>query len=36
MRLWPAIERFLAAHPERKMKERLMTANGLTVLERQP
>lgn len=34
--LWSAIEEFLAAHPEWKLKERLTYNNGLTVLEREP
>lgn len=32
--LWPAIEEFLAAHPEWQLKERYTTCHGLTVLER--
>jgi hypothetical protein len=32
--LWPAIEEFLAAHPEWKLRERYTNNNGLTVLER--
>ena len=32
--LWPAIEEFLQAHPEWKLKERFSNNNGLTVLER--
>ncbi len=32
--LWPAVEEFLALHPEWKLKERYTNNNGLTVLER--
>lgn len=32
--LWPAVEEFLAAHPEWKLKERYTNNNGLTILER--
>ena len=32
--LWPAVEEFLALHPEWKLKERYINNNGLTVLER--
>jgi hypothetical protein len=32
--LWPAVEEFLAAHPEWRLRERLTNCNGLTVLER--
>jgi len=32
--LWPAVEEFLAVHPEWKLKERYTNNNGLTVLER--
>lgn len=32
--LWPAIEDFLAAHSEWKLKERFTNNNGLTILER--
>ena len=32
--LWPAVEEFLAANPEWKLKERRTNNNGLTVLER--
>jgi hypothetical protein len=32
--LWPAIEEFLAAHPEWKLRQRFTNNNGLTVLER--
>jgi hypothetical protein len=32
--LWPAIEEFLAEHPEWKIKERFMNNNGLTILSR--
>ena len=32
--LWPAVEEFLAAHPEWKLHERRANNNGLTVLAR--
>lgn len=32
--LWPAIEEFLEAHPEWKIRERYINNNGLTILER--
>lgn len=32
--LWPAVEDFLATHPEWRLKERLLNNEGLTVLER--
>jgi hypothetical protein len=32
--LWPAVEEFLAAHPEWRLKEHFSNCNGLTVLER--
>lgn len=32
--LWPAIEEFLAEHPEWKIKERFTNNNGLTILEK--
>jgi hypothetical protein len=32
--LWPAIEEFLAEHPEWKIKERFTNNNGLTILYR--
>ena len=32
--LWPAVEEFLADHPEWKLKERFTNNNGLTVLVR--
>jgi hypothetical protein len=32
--IWPAIEEFLAAHPEWVIKTRYTNCNGLTVLER--
>ena len=32
--LWPAIEEFLAAHPEWRIKEKFTHCHGLTVLER--
>jgi hypothetical protein len=32
--LWPAIEEFIARHPEWKVKERYTNNNGLTILER--
>jgi hypothetical protein len=32
--LWPAVEEFLSAHPEWKLKARYINNNGLTVLER--
>lgn len=32
--LWPAVEEFLADHPEWKLKERFTNNNGLTILER--
>ena len=32
--LWPAVEEFLAAHPEWKLHERRANNNGLTVLSR--
>ena len=32
--LWPAIEEFLKAHPEWRVKERYTLNNGLTILER--
>ncbi len=34
--LWPAVEEFLAEHPEWRIKERFTNNNGLTVLERAP
>ena len=34
--LWPAVEEFLAAHPEWRIKEHFKNCNGLTVLERLP
>lgn len=33
--LWPAVEEFIAAHPEWKIKHRYTNNNGLTILERQ-
>ncbi|AGE54963.1 hypothetical protein PBCVMA1D_554R [Paramecium bursaria Chlorella virus MA1D] len=32
--LWPAVEEFLEAHPEWKLKKRYVNNNGLTILER--
>jgi hypothetical protein len=32
--VWPAIEEFLAAHPEWILKERFTNNNGLTILQR--
>jgi hypothetical protein len=32
--LWPAVEEFLASHPQWKMREHFTNCNGLTVLER--
>jgi hypothetical protein len=32
--LWPAIEEFLASHPEWKLEERFVNNNGLTILSR--
>lgn len=32
--IWPAIEEFLQAHPEWKIRQRFTSNNGLTVLER--
>lgn len=32
--LWPAVEEFLAAHPEWQVRERFTNCHGLTVLER--
>ena len=32
--LWPAVEEFIAGHPEWKIKERYTNNNGLTILER--
>lgn len=32
--LWPAVEEFLAAHPEWQIRDRFHHDNGLTVLER--
>lgn len=34
--LWPAVEEFLAGHPEWRLVRRYTHNNGLTVLERQP
>lgn len=34
--LWPAVEEFLQAHPEWRLRERHVHNNGLTVLERIP
>lgn len=32
--LWPAVEEFLAVHPEWRIRNRFYHDNGLTVLER--
>jgi hypothetical protein len=34
--LWPAVEEFLAAHPEWKIEKRFTNNNGLTILARDP